>query len=91
MALGRDLINTPANAMGPEELTAAALSLCARFAGESVVHSGPALMQEYPLIAAVGAGSAACAAADRLPLAASGRGARSRCRQGVCFDSGDWI
>jgi leucyl aminopeptidase len=88
MALGRDLINTPANVMGPEELTAAALSLCARFAGESVVHSGAALTQEYPLIAAVGAGSARAPRLIDCRWRRAGAARVTLVGKGVCFDSG---
>jgi leucyl aminopeptidase len=58
MGWARDLINAPANQLGPEELAAAALELVAQYAGECVVHSGETLAREYPLIAAVGAASA---------------------------------
>src|ERR1039458_9951305 len=57
MGWARDLINAPANQLGPEELATAALELVAQYAGEAVVHSGETLSREYPLIAAVGAAS----------------------------------
>jgi leucyl aminopeptidase len=81
-ALARDLINAPANQLGPEELAAAAVDARARYGGRAVVHSGEALRVDYPLIAAVGAGSSARAAADRLPLAPARRAARDAGGQG---------
>jgi leucyl aminopeptidase len=53
----RDLINTPANDMGPAELEAAARALAKRYGAKVAVTSGAALAKNYPLIAAVGAGS----------------------------------
>ncbi|HEX4377095.1 MAG TPA: leucyl aminopeptidase family protein [Steroidobacteraceae bacterium] len=88
MALARDLINTPANALGPAELAAAARSLVERFGGDIVVHSGDGLSREYPLIAAVGAGS------SREPYLVDCRWRRPGAARvtlvgkGVCFDSG---
>jgi leucyl aminopeptidase len=88
MNLARDLINTPANQLGPQELEAAALALAAHHGGEAVVVSGEALERDYPLIAAVGAASAR---APRLidcrwPRAHSPR--VTLVGKGVCFDSG---
>jgi leucyl aminopeptidase len=88
MTDARDLINTPANALGPEELATAAVSLATRYQGESVVHAGAALKQGYPLIAAVGAGSA------RAPRLIDCRWRRADAPRvtlvgkGVCFDTG---
>ena len=53
----RDLINAPANELGPAELVGAAQKLAAQHGGSAVVHAGPALEREFPLVAAVGAGS----------------------------------
>jgi leucyl aminopeptidase len=88
MAFGRDLINAPANQLGPEELAAAAVALATRYGGDSVVHAGESLARDYPLIAAVGAGSA------RTPRLIDCRWRRSDAPRvtlvgkGVCFDSG---
>jgi leucyl aminopeptidase len=88
MGFGRDLINAPANELGPQELAAAALALSARYRGESLVVSGESLAQGYPLIAAVGAGSA------RAPCLIDCRWRRPEAPRvtlvgkGVCFDSG---
>ncbi|SDN92072.1 leucyl aminopeptidase [Methylobacterium phyllostachyos] len=57
VALGRDLINTPANDMGPAEIEAAARSLAERHGAAIAVTQGDVLAKEYPLIHAVGAAS----------------------------------
>ncbi|MEL6062662.1 MULTISPECIES: leucyl aminopeptidase family protein [unclassified Methylobacterium] len=57
VAFGRDLINTPANDMGPAEIEAAARSLAERHGATIAVTQGDALAKEYPLIHAVGAAS----------------------------------
>ena len=88
MAMGRDLINTPPNAMGPQELAAAAQSLSTRFAGECVVHTGPTLTQDYPLIAAVGAGSARAPRLIDCRWRRPGAARVTLVGKGVCFDSG---
>ncbi len=88
MGWARDLINAPANQLGPEELAAAALELVAEHAGEATVHTGETLTRDYPLIAAVGAGSAR---APRLIDCLWRRVGAKRVTlvgKGVCFDSG---
>jgi leucyl aminopeptidase len=88
MTLARDLINTPANQLGPQELAAAALELAGRYGGETLIVSGERLADEYPLIAAVGSGSA------RAPRLIDCRWPRAHAPRvtlvgkGVCFDSG---
>jgi leucyl aminopeptidase len=87
--LARDLINTPANDLGPAELAQAGFDLAARFGARCRILSGAELdAQDFPLIRAVGAGSArepclldlrwGAAAAPRVTLVG----------KGVCFDSG---
>ena len=88
MARARDLINTPANELGPEELAAAATDLAAEYRGESRLVRAEQLALEFPLIAAVGAGSA------RPPVLVDCRWERSGAPRvtlvgkGVCFDTG---
>ncbi|MGC2461677.1 MAG: leucyl aminopeptidase family protein [Steroidobacteraceae bacterium] len=88
MGFARDLINAPANQLGPEELAAAAVALGERYAAESLVYSGDSLARAYPLIAAVGAGS------TRAPRFIDCRWRRPNAPRvtlvgkGVCFDSG---
>ena len=84
--LARDLVNTPANDMGPAELESAARALAKRHGAKITVVSGAALAKDYPLIAAVGAGSPR---APRLIDLQWGRGALvTLVGKGVCFDSG---
>jgi len=85
--LARDLINAPANELGPAELGAAAMALAERFAARCVVLQAGEL-EDYPLVRAVGAGS------PREPRVVDlrwGEGTRPRVTlvgKGVCFDSG---
>ena len=89
LALGRDLINTPANDMGPSALAAAATDLAGRHGADCTVVVGPALLdRNFPLIHAVGRASAD---APRLiditwgdPLAPK----LTVLGKGVCFDTG---
>jgi len=56
VAMGRDLINTPTNDMGPEALAGAALELAERHCAKARVVVGGALLAEnFPLVHAVGA------------------------------------
>ncbi len=89
VTLARDLINTPANDMGPGELEEAACALAARHGATARAVVGDALLQEnFPLIHAVGR------AAERAPrLIELTWGERDDPRvtlvgKGVCFDSG---
>jgi len=84
--LARDLINTPANDLGPAELEAAARALAKRHGAKVSVVIGAALAKNYPLIAAVGAGSPR---APRLIELNWGKGPLvTLVGKGVCFDSG---
>ena len=89
VALGRDLINTPANDLGPAALEAAALSLAAEFQAKSAVVRGDHLLEaKLPLIHAVGR---AAAEAPRLVDFSWGDSAHPKVTlvgKGVCFDSG---
>ncbi len=88
-SLARDLINTPANDMGPEELAAAALDLARRFAARSHVILGEELLaRDFHLIRGVGAGSPR---APRLIDIRWGRADAPKITlvgKGVCFDTG---
>jgi len=89
-ALGwaRDLINAPANRLGPEELAAAAAELAAQYGGKSVIHLGETLQREYPLIAAVGGGSARAPRLIDCRWPRPGLPRVTLVGKGVCFDSG---
>jgi leucyl aminopeptidase len=89
VALARDLINTPANDMGPPELEAAASALATRHGASFRAIVGENLLAEnFPLIHAVGR------AADRAPrLIDIGWGNPAHAKitligKGVCFDTG---
>ncbi len=90
----RDLINTPANLLGPAQLAALACDLGRRHGASVTLTEGTALDEGYPTIAAVGRGSA------RLPAVSTfhWRGSHahetaplvSLCGKGVCFDTGGY-
>ena len=90
----RDLINTPANALGPVELADFAQALGRRYGASVTVTGGAALESAYPTVAAVGRGSDRPArvvtfrwrgsnAVETAPLI-------SLCGKGVCFDTGGY-
>ena len=88
-ALARDLINTPANDLGPAELAQAALDVAARCGARCRVLSGAELAaQNYPLIHAVGAGSPREPRLVDLRWGAAGAPKVTLVGKGVCFDSG---
>ena len=86
--LARDLINTPANDMGPAELTAAVRTLASRHGARLSVIKGAALKKDFPLIEAVGRGS------SRPPCLIDLRWGNAKAPRvtlvgkGVCFDTG---
>jgi leucyl aminopeptidase len=89
----RDLINLPANHLGPAQLADAACAVLRPLGAEVSVVEGADLDTCYPLIAAVGAASA------RPPrvVKATWQGAHgtggpliSLCGKGVCFDTGGY-
>ncbi|BCJ92026.1 aminopeptidase [Terrihabitans soli] len=86
--LARDLVNTPANDMGPDELEAAARELCGRHGGWFVSVTGEELERGFPLIQAVGSSSPR---APRLIDFSWGEETHPRVTlvgKGVCFDTG---
>ena len=88
-ALARDLINTPSNDMGPEELAQAAQALATRFGAQFNCIVGDELVkQNFPLIHAVGMASTR---APRLIDLSWGDPANPKVTlvgKGVCFDTG---
>jgi leucyl aminopeptidase len=87
-ALTRDLINTPAEDMGPDALEAAARDLAGAFGAEIAVITGDDLLSaNLPLIHVVGR---AAARAPRLIDMRWGAGKRTLTLvgKGVCFDTG---
>jgi leucyl aminopeptidase len=89
VTLARDLINTPANDMGPEQLADAARQLAARFGAEFSCIVGDELKaRNFPLIHAVGMASPR---APRLIDFSWGNPAHPKVTlvgKGVCFDTG---
>ncbi len=94
ICLARDLINTPANLLGPAELADAALRLAADFQAEAACVEGAELEAAYPTVAAVGRGSARPPHVALLRWKGSRAGTAapliSLCGKGVCFDSGGY-
>ncbi len=89
VTLARDLINTPANDMGPAELEEAARSLASRHgASVNAIVGDDLLTENFPLIHAVGR---AAARPPRLIDLQWGDASHPRVTlvgKGVCFDSG---
>ena len=89
LSLARDLINTPANDMGPEALEKAALGVAKKHrASASVIRGDALLAKNFPLIHAVGK-----AAAQAPRLVDFSWGPRNAPKvtlvgKGVCFDTG---
>jgi leucyl aminopeptidase len=86
--LTRDLINTPAADMGPDELEAAFMTLAARFSARAKVVKGDDLLaQNFPMIHAVGRASPR--EPRLLDLHWGHRGpSLTLVGKGVCFDTG---
>lgn len=94
IAMARDLINTPANLLGPVELADAVASLARTHGAACTIVDGADLEREYPTVTAVGRGSSrpprvailrwsGSAASEASPLIAL-------CGKGVCFDTGGY-
>ena len=96
--LARDLINLPANLLGPAELAEAAASALAQAGANVTVMEGEPLCLAYPLLAAVGAGSARPSRVVKATWVDTNRGAGATealplialCGKGVCFDTGGY-
>ncbi len=88
VAFARDLIDTPANDLGPDELEHAVQALARTFGAKVATIRGEKLAREFPLVHAVGKGS------PRAPRLVDLRWKPKRARRltlvgkGVCFDSG---
>ncbi len=89
-SLVRDLINTPANDLGPAELAHTALDLAQRFGARCHVIDGTAALEAhgYPLIRAVGGGSPRPPALVDLRWGSPGAPRVTLVGKGVCFDTG---
>ena len=88
VALARDLINTPSNDMGPDELEDAGRKLAEQHGAGFDVTRGNALAADFPLINAVGMGSPR---SPRLIDITWGKDSDPKITlvgKGVCFDTG---
>ncbi len=84
----RDLVNTPAEDLGPAELAAAARELGRRHGARTTVISGARLEREYPLVHAVGRGSPRAPQLVDLRWGKPDHPKLTLVGKGVCFDSG---
>ena len=88
-SLARDLINVPANDMGPEELAAAARALADRFgASFSCIVGEDLLAQNFPLVHAVGKASTRAPRLIDLTWGDASHPKVTLVGKGVCFDTG---
>jgi leucyl aminopeptidase len=89
VALARDLINTPSNDMGPQELAQAAQQLAERFGAQFNCIVGDALTaQNFPLIHAVGMASPRAPRLIELTWGDPSHPKVTLVGKGVCFDTG---
>ncbi len=87
--LGRDLVNTPSNDMGPEELAAAARDLAKRHDAKFSLIVGDALLKaNYPMVHAVGRASSRAPRLIDLTWGNPKAPKVTLVGKGVCFDSG---
>jgi leucyl aminopeptidase len=86
----RDLVNTPAEDMGPAALEAEVRALARAHKAEVRVTTGEALAKEFPLVHAVGRAAARDHAPRMIELewGAAGAPRLAIVGKGVCFDSG---
>jgi leucyl aminopeptidase len=88
-SLARDLINTPSNDMGPEELASAAEQLAARYGASYKAIIGDELVrQNFPLIHAVGMASTRAPRLIDLNWGDPAHPKVTLVGKGVCFDTG---
>ena len=88
VTLARDLTNTPSNDMGPAELETAARALAEQHKMSVQVTSGADLAKNFPLVAAVGAGSARQPRLIDLTWGNDSDPKITLVGKGVCFDTG---
>ncbi len=86
--LVRDLVNTPASDMGPDELEAAARSMARAHKARLTVTSGKVLERGFPMIHAVGRASPRAARLIDFTWGPSRAPKVTLVGKGVCFDTG---
>ncbi len=86
--LARDLINTPSNDMGPDELAAAAQALAAEFGASFACTIGEELEKHFPLIHAVGMASSRAPRLIDIGWGDPDHPKVTLVGKGVCFDTG---
>jgi leucyl aminopeptidase len=91
-ALARDMVDTPANDMGPRQIESIAREIAEQFGAEIAVTEGEALRVGYPAVAAVGRAAAPERAPRMIELSWSGGGPDAPLvalvGKGVVFDTG---
>jgi leucyl aminopeptidase len=90
--LARDLVNHPANLLGPAELAEEVKRLAEAFGARFRLSEGAGLESAYPTVAAVGRGSARPPRVAELRWSGAGEDAPlvALCGKGVCFDTGGY-
>ena len=87
--LGRDLINTPANDLGPAAFESEVRGLAKRFKARVKVIKGEALLdQNFPMIHAVGRAAAEAPRLVELSWGKASDPAVTLVGKGICFDTG---
>lgn len=88
VTLCRDLTNTPSNDMGPAELESAARKLAKQHRAKIQTTSGSALARNFPLVNAVGSGSARAPRLIDITWGSNRDPKITLVGKGVCFDTG---
>jgi leucyl aminopeptidase len=88
VAFGRDLIATPANDLGPDELAAAARALADRHGAVAHTVAGEALERDFPMVHAVGRAAARAPRLVDMIWGDPGHPKVTLVGKGVVFDSG---
>ena len=94
-ALARDMVNTPANDMGPRQIETVAREIAETYGAKIAVTTGEALVEEnYPAVHAVGRAAVEARAPRMIELSWKGPGAKKAAPlialvgKGVVFDTG---
>ena len=89
ITLGRDLINTPTNDLGPDALEAAIVALAERHGAQVSVIRGAALLEAgFPMVHAVGRAAAQAPRLVDVSWGAADAPKVTLVGKGVCFDTG---